>query len=63
MVRRQQAADRATPEVAAGWLNTRRLYPSLGYVAPAEFEQAHYATLAREPHPAKERRKPRGALS
>lgn len=25
--------------------------PSLGYVPPAEFEQAHYATLTREPQP------------
>jgi len=40
---------------AAGWVdwyNTRRLRSSLGYVSPAEFEQAHYATLTREPHPA-----------
>ena len=34
------------------WYNTRRLHSSLGYVAPAEFEQAHYATLIREPQPA-----------
>ena len=40
---------------AAGWVdwyNTRRLRSSLGYVSPAEFEQALYATLTREPHPA-----------
>jgi putative transposase len=34
------------------WFNTRRLHSSLGYVTPAEFEQAHYATLNREPQPA-----------
>ena len=34
------------------WYNTRRLHSSLGYVPPAEFEQAHYATLNREPQPA-----------
>lgn len=34
------------------WYNTRRLHSSLGYVPPAEFEQAHYAALNREPHPA-----------
>jgi len=38
------------------WFNTRRgmlqLHSSLGYVPPAEFEQAHYATLNREPQPA-----------
>ena len=33
------------------WYNTRRLHSSLGYVPPAEFEQAHYATLNREPQP------------
>jgi putative transposase len=34
------------------WFNNRRLYSSLGYVPPAEFEQAHYATLNRDPRPA-----------
>jgi len=34
------------------WYNTRRLHSSIGYVPPAEFEQAHYATLTREPQPA-----------
>ena len=36
----------------ADWYNNRRLHSSLGYVPPAEFEQAHYATLNQEPHPA-----------
>ncbi len=34
------------------WYNSRRLHSSLGNVAPIEFEQAHYATLNREPQPA-----------
>ncbi|ANI91882.1 Putative transposase for insertion sequence element IS986/IS6110 [Dietzia timorensis] len=34
------------------WYNTRKLHSSLGYIPPAEFEQAHYATLNREPQPA-----------
>ncbi|MBC7593768.1 MAG: IS3 family transposase [Kineosporiaceae bacterium] len=34
------------------WFNNRRLHSSLGYVPPVEFEQAHYATLNREPQPA-----------
>ena len=33
------------------WYNNRRLHSSLGYVAPAEYEAAHYATLTREPQP------------
>ncbi len=34
------------------WYNNRRLHGSLGMVSPNEFEQTHYATLTREPHPA-----------
>jgi transposase InsO family protein len=33
------------------WYNQRRLHSSLGYLTPAEYEQNHYATLNREPHP------------
>jgi putative transposase len=34
------------------WYNQRRLHSSLGYLSPVEYEQAHYATLNREPQPA-----------
>ena len=34
------------------WYNNRRLHSSRGNVPPVEYEQAHYATLNREPHPA-----------
>lgn len=33
------------------WYNSRRLHSSLGYLTPIEYEQAHYATLNREPQP------------
>jgi putative transposase len=34
------------------WYNNRRLHGSLGMMTPVEYEQAHYATLNREPQPA-----------
>ena len=34
------------------WYNNQRLHSSLGMKSPIEFEQAHYATLNREPQPA-----------
>ena len=34
------------------WYNNKRLHGSLGMMTPIEFEQAHYATLNREPQPA-----------
>ena len=34
------------------WYNNRRLHSTLGMMSPMEFEQAHYATLNREPQPA-----------
>lgn len=33
------------------WYNNRRLHGTLGNIPPAEYEQAHYATLNREPQP------------
>lgn len=33
------------------WYNNRRLHGTLGMMTPQEFEQAHYATLNREPQP------------
>lgn len=43
------------------WYNTRRLHSSLGYVPPAEFEQAHYATSTESRNPYRSGREP-GAL-
>lgn len=34
------------------WYNNRRLHSSLGMMTPTQYEQAHYATLTREPQPA-----------
>jgi putative transposase len=34
------------------WYNNRRLHSTLGNIPPVEYEQAHYAALNREPHPA-----------
>ncbi len=33
------------------WYNNRRLHSTLGNIPPAEYEQARYAALNREPHP------------
>jgi putative transposase len=33
------------------WYNHRRLHGTLGMITPHEYEQAHYAALAREPQP------------
>lgn len=33
------------------WYNNRRLHSALDYATPIEYEQAHYATLNREPQP------------
>jgi transposase InsO family protein len=33
------------------WYNQRRLHGTLGMISPVEFENAHYATLNREPQP------------
>lgn len=43
------------------WYNNRRLHGTLGNVPPAEYEQAHYAALNREPQPYEGGREP-GAL-
>ena len=46
----------ADVEAAAGgwvqWYNNQRLHRSLGYVAPAEYEATHYATITTESRPA-----------
>lgn len=33
------------------WYDNRRLHSTLGMMTPVEYEQAHYATLNREPQP------------
>ena len=33
------------------WYNQRRLHGSIGMMTPVEYEDAHYATLNREPQP------------
>lgn len=43
------------------WHNNRRLRSTLGNVPPLEYEQAHYAALDLEPHPACERQRTWGA--
>lgn len=43
------------------WYNNQRLHGTLGMMTPVEFEQAHDATLNREPHPGEKRRRTWGA--
>ena len=43
------------------WFNSRRPLSILDHVPPVDFENAHYATLNREPQPAQERQETRGA--
>ena len=40
----------------ADWYNNRRLHSTLDYHSPAEYEQAHYATLNQKPAPCMQRR-------
>lgn len=43
------------------WYDNRRLHSMLGMMTPVEFDQAHYATLNREPQSVWERRRTWGA--